>query len=280
MNHYAIGDIQGCYKSFQALLKTFNFRPSVDQLWLVGDVVNRGPDSLSVLRWCSEHADSIRCVLGNHDLHLLAIAQGIKPIKKKEADLQRILEADDATELLEWLARQPLIHHDPTLDYCMVHAGLPPTWPLEQCLEWGAKTHQALQHDLPGFLQDMYGNHPACWSPNLSASDTQRFVINSFTRMRMCKTDRNAYGHMDFEWKGPPEQANPGLTPWFALPDRANHGQRIIFGHWSALGRIHWQAHNVWGIDTGCVWGRQLTALRLEDQKIFQVDALESPHKK
>lgn len=271
MATYAIGDLQGCHRQFMTLLDRLRFDPAHDRLWLVGDLVNRGGGSLECLREVRDLGDAAVTVLGNHDLHLLALAQRPNALERANPTLKPILQAPDREPLLEWLRHRPLLHGDGGLGWTMVHAGLPPQWDLPFARERAAEVERALRGpDYPEFFRHMYGNEPGRWCDDLQGWGRLRLIVNCFTRMRFCHAD----GSLDQDYKGPIEDAPAGLTPWFALPDRATRGERIVFGHWSALGRIAWPEHNVWGTDTGCVWGGKLTALRLDtpEPEIVQID--------
>lgn len=255
---YAIGDIQGCYDDLRRLLDQIDFEPAEDSLWFVGDLVNRGPDSLEVLRFVRGLGDRAVCVLGNHDLHLLALAAG----NPKHADthtLDDVLNAPDRDELLDWLRHRPLLHHDATLDYMMVHAGLPPQWDIVTARECAAEVERVLRGtEHRGYFLQMYGNKPALWDPALRDMDRWRFTTNCLTRLRFC--DEN--GRLCLKEKGPPGSQAHGRVPWFKHPARRSTRQRIVFGHWSTLG--YSSSDNTWGIDTGCLWGGGLTILRLD----------------
>ncbi len=263
MATYAIGDIQGCYHAFQALLERVGFDKSSDQLWLVGDLINRGSGSLEVLRWCYQHQDNITTVLGNHDLHAIVVAHGIRKPHRGDT-IQAILDAPDAEALLTWLRHQPLLEANE--DYVMVHAGLLPEWRVDQALAYAKEVEQALQgENYVEFLVNMYGNTPAQWDEGLIGYDRLRMITNVMTRMRVCHPS----GALDFDFKGELADVPKGLLPWFDMPDRASSNQAIIFGHWSALG-LH-QRDNVYALDTGCLWGGKLTAMCLESKAITQV---------
>jgi bis(5'-nucleosyl)-tetraphosphatase (symmetrical) len=258
---YVIGDIQGCYDEFRRLLEQINFDPRKDKLWLAGDIVNRGPSSLQVLRFIKSLGKSALTVLGNHDLHLLALSQGNQK-HYKHGSLIDILQAPDRDELIHWLRHQPIMYHNKILGYSLIHAGLPPQWDISSALLYARELEVAIQgayfHD---FCHAMYGNEPAAWSEELTGMDRLRFITNSFTRLRYCTTD----GRLALQEKGPPSSQDKSVVPWFEFADRASRNDRIIFGHWSTLG--YYNANNVWGIDTGCLWGGQLTALKLRKQK-------------
>ncbi|MCX7672374.1 MAG: symmetrical bis(5'-nucleosyl)-tetraphosphatase [Thiobacillaceae bacterium] len=263
MSTYVIGDVQGCYAAFMQLLAAIGFDPRRDRLWLTGDLVNRGEDSLSVLRWCRRHEDSLVAVLGNHDLHLLAVAAGyVRPHRKDT--LGPILEAPDREELLGWLRQRPLVHREG--DWLMVHAGLMPQWTADAALALGGELQAVLQGpDWRDFLRQMYGNEPRHWSEALTGMDRLRLIANACTRMRYLHPD----GGMEFLHKCAPLDAPPGLIPWYDMPGRMSRDVRIAFGHWSTLGLM--LRADVAALDTGCLWGGRLTALRLEDGRTFQV---------
>ncbi len=257
---YAIGDLQGCYDELQRLLEKLRFEPSTDRLWLTGDLVNRGPKSLEVLRFVRGLGDAAVAVLGNHDLHLLAVHHDKHRHFKSNDTLQPILAAPDREELLDWLRQLPLLHHDEALDAVMVHAGLPPQWDLTTARRCAAEVEEVLRGPLlVEFLEHMYGNRPHLWSPALQGWERLRFSVNCFTRLRFCTPE----GRLDFERKGRPGSQEGPYLPWFQVPGRRSAEVRIIFGHWSTLG-LHLN-DGVRGIDTGCLWGGTLTALRLDD---------------
>ncbi|MGB4813132.1 MAG: symmetrical bis(5'-nucleosyl)-tetraphosphatase [Methylophilaceae bacterium] len=263
MATYAIGDIQGCYHAFQALLAKIDFKPSQDELWLVGDLINRGTGSLEVLRWCYQHQDSLKVVLGNHDLHALVVAAGF--VKPKRSDtLTALLMAKDSHVLLYWLRHQRLVVSN--AQYLMVHAGLLPQWTVAQTLTYAKEVESALQaDDYLHFLAHMYGNKPNIWRNALTGLDRLRVITNAMTRLRVC----TAQGEMEFDFKGELQDIPSGYMPWFDVPNRASQEIQVIFGHWSALGLQ--QRTNVAALDTGCLWGGQLTAMNLETKAITQV---------
>lgn len=261
MTTYAVGDIQGCLAPLQCLLQRVAFDPTRDRLWLVGDLVNRGPQSLETLRFLYAMRESLVCVLGNHDLHLLAVAHRVERLKKSDT-LGAILEAPDREELLDWLRQQPLLHYDSTLDIAMVHAGIAPQWSLQEALAHAAEVQQALRDDvrLPLFLDGMYGNQPDKWEPDLQGVVRLRVITNYFTRMRFCTAD----GRLDLDSKEGLDSAPPGYAPWFSQPQRKTRGQKLLFGHWAALeGRC--DEPGVEALDTGCVWGKHMTLLNLDN---------------
>jgi bis(5'-nucleosyl)-tetraphosphatase (symmetrical) len=241
------------------------FDPTRDQLWAVGDLVNRGPESLQCLRFFAELGASARVVLGNHDLHLLAVAHGVRPQKRGDT-LNAILAAPDCAELLEWLRRQPLLYRDPSGDYTMVHAGLAPQWSVEQARQLADEVAAVLRSErLPEFLHGMYGDQPDCWSDDLQGIERWRVITNYLTRVRFCDID----GRLDLQNKQAPPSARPGYLPWFAVPGRRSAGTTLLFGHWAALlGRA--PGADVVALDTGCVWGHQLTLFNLETRQYLR----------
>lgn len=256
---YAIGDVQGCLDELQRLLDRLRFDPAADRLWFAGDLVNRGPQSLETLRFIRALGERAVSVLGNHDLHLLAISRYADRLKARDT-LLPILEAPDRDALLDWLRQRPLFHHDATLGYSLVHAGLPPQWDLDQALACSREVEAVLRDDTRcgDFLAHMYGNQPDTWSAQLTGHDRLRFIVNACTRLRYCTPE----GRMEFRHSGPPGSQPPGFLPWFEVPGRASRGLNILFGHWASLDRAG--GPGIHPLDTGCVWGRQLTALRLD----------------
>lgn len=266
MSIYAIGDIQGCFAEFQALLQHIQFDPRQDTLWFTGDLVNRGPHSLEVLRFIKALGDQHITVLGNHDLHLLALAFDSKNPHKGDT-LDAILSAPDCSELMDWLRHRPLLHFDKSSGYIMTHAGLAPSWTPHQAALLAHEVESVLRGDSPHFfLKNMYGNEPCHWNDHLSGMERLRCIVNYLTRMRFCHVD----GRLDLSYKGEIGGKPKDLIPWFDVPDRANANTKIIFGHWAALGGKT-DAPNVYALDTGCVWGNNLTAMRLEDERRFCV---------
>lgn len=269
MATYAIGDVQGCLREFEALLAAIDFAPAADRLWLVGDLVNRGPHSAAVLRAVMALGARAVTVLGNHDLHLLACAyvRGAKP--RRRDTLDEILAAPDCDTMLNWLRHQPLLHHDTTLGYTMVHAGLPPQWDVDYAQARAREVETVLRSDDCGdFLAHMYGDEPARWDPALQGHPRLRFITNALTRIRYCSAD----GAIDLKDKGEPS-ADSLLVPWFDVPARASRRARIVFGHWSSLrlAQEWWAEAGVFPLDSGAVWGGELTAMRLEDGALFRV---------
>jgi bis(5'-nucleosyl)-tetraphosphatase (symmetrical) len=258
MATYAIGDVQGCFDELQALLAKCQFAKR-DRLWFVGDLVNRGPKSLAVLRFVRDLGAQAVVVLGNHDLHLVTQHEGFaKP--RKDDTFADVLDAPDRRELVDWLRARPLMHAE--ADYAMVHAGLLPQWPIAKALELAQEVEAALRaRGYREFLADMYGSKPDEWREGLKGSDRLRVIVNAMTRMRFCTPE----GKMDFQAKG--AKAPNGYRPWFDL--RPKEKQRLVFGHWSALGLK--VTERLAGLDSGCVWGGKLTALRLEDRTLYAV---------
>ncbi len=263
MATYAIGDIQGCFHSFRNLLKQIGFQPESDRLWLVGDIINRGSGSLEMLRWVYEHQDVLVMVQGNHDLHTLAVAEGYVPQHKSDT-LQPLLDAPDADRLLTWLRHQPLVHQ--AQGFLMVHAGLLPQWSAEDALRLAGEVESALRGaGYRDYLAQMYGNQPLQWDESLQGMDRLRLITNVMTRIRTC----TPAGEMNLKFSGTLADIPAGYLPWFDVPDRKSADTTIIFGHWSALGLR--QRPNLYALDTGCLWGGKLTAMRLEDHAIYQV---------
>lgn len=270
MATYAIGDLQGCYTELQDLLNKINFDETKDQLWFVGDLVNRGPESLECLRFVKSLGKKAKTVLGNHDLHLLAIANKVRQPHRSDT-IDEILNADDAEELLNWIRHLPLLVHDEELKFSMIHAGLPPQWSLKKAKKLAKETESLLQNDqFNNFIHNMYGDQPYIWSETLSNDDRHRFIINCFTRIRYLEET----GKLNLKENNAPGKQPEALLPWYALPNRKTNEDKIIFGHWSTvtLGEEqNFKQHNVYPLDTGCLWGKELTAMRLEDEKMFSV---------
>lgn len=259
MASYAIGDVQGCFEPLQRLLDRLNFDPAADTLWFAGDLVNRGPESLAVLRQVRGLGDRAITVLGNHDLALLVIAAGFGRPGKRDT-LDQVLAAPDAGELLDWLRHRPVLHHDADLGFTLVHAGLAPAWDLATAQACARELETALRGPAHReLLAGMFGDRPERWSDDLVGLDRLRCIVNHCTRMRFCRLD----GSLDLQAKSPPGRQPEGLLPWFELPWRRNRDLDIVFGHWAALG--HYRAPGIHALDSGCVWGGRLTALRLDE---------------
>lgn len=261
MATYAIGDIQGCYQEFRDLLDECGFETGRDTLWLVGDLVNRGPNNLDVMRFVM-NTPGVRAVLGNHDLHFLAIAYGYAEQGRRDT-LNDLLESAECSDICEWIRTRPLIHVDDARQQVMVHAGLPPQWDVLTCAARAAEVETVLRGpDVEQFLAQMYGNEPATWSEDLTGNSRLRLIINYFTRLRFCRQD----GTMELESKE--TEAPDGYAPWFSFPRPDDY--TIVFGHWAAL-EGHTGRRDAIALDTGCVWGRKMTALRIDDDRRFSV---------
>ena len=267
MATYAIGDIQGCYDPLCRLLEKVRFDPAQDVLWAAGDLVNRGPRSLEVLRLLRGMGEQVRAVLGNHDLHLLARGRGLRQAYPADT-LEEVLTAPDCEELLDWLRRQPLLLRASTADWLVVHAGIPPQWDAEEAAVHAGEVEAALRgDDCDTFLAQMYGDRPLAWDDSLRGMQRLRLITNYLTRMRIC----TAQGQLLPAFAGAARQAPPGYRAWFAHPGRKSRQQRILFGHWAML-RGQAEAENVYPLDTGCVWGHKLRCLRLEDERRFECE--------
>ncbi|MDR1228871.1 MAG: symmetrical bis(5'-nucleosyl)-tetraphosphatase [Azoarcus sp.] len=265
MATYAIGDLQGCYSAFRRLLDLCAFDPARDRLWLVGDLVNRGPESLEVLRFVSSLGAAATVVLGNHDIYLLMLRAGLKR-QSGDDTLASILAAPDCDGLLHWLASRPLLHIEG--QYVLVHAGLLPQWTVPKARALATEAEDALTgKEAKKFLLHLIGSRPDHWENSLKGWGRLRVIVNAFTRMRFCTGD----GRMVMRAKGPPDKAPEDALPWFALPARASRGHTIVCGHWSALG--FYREEGLIALDSGYVWGGQLTALRLDDGEVFQIQA-------
>jgi bis(5'-nucleosyl)-tetraphosphatase (symmetrical) len=267
MTTYVIGDVQGCLNPLRRLLERVQFDPAADRLVFAGDLVARGPDSAGTLRFVRGLGAAATTVLGNHDLYLIGVAHGAGEARD---GLDQVLGAADADELVAFLCRQRLAWRDARSGTLVVHAGVAPQWTADDVLAQAAEV-EAMLRDAQArtrFLPRMHGNEPARWSPQLAGPERLRFAINCLTRARYCSAD----GSFEFKQKGAPGSQPPPLQPWFALPGRRSRDARIVFGHWSSLGRVEWPEFNVVGLDTGCVWGGPLTALSLEDGRVIQVD--------
>lgn len=270
---YAIGDVQGCHEELLRLVDQLNFDPTVDQLWFTGDLVNRGPKSLETLRTIKALGDAAISVLGNHDLHLLAVAEGISRTKHRDT-FGDILSAPDRDELLGWLRALPLLHHQ--AGFYLIHAGLPPQWSPEEAAKLAPEVEAVLRSsNYTDFLWHMYGNEPQLWRSDLEGFDRLRFITNCLTRLRFCTSD----GRINLVQKGSPKASGKDLIPWFAHPDRPPSDDWVVYGHWSTLG-FH-QSHHTICIDTGCLWGGSLTAIRL-DQSLqrFAVENHDGPYQR
>lgn len=273
MSTYAIGDIQGCYDDLRRLLDIINYDPAEDILWSAGDIVNRGPKSLDVLRFFYDLGDRAIVVLGNHELHLLNVAYARPDCMRPSDTLIPILEAPDREELLTWVRHCPFLHHDRHLGFTLVHAGFPPQWDLLQACNCAEEVEDLLRRrDYLTFLQQMYGDMPKRWHKELTGWERVRFITSCFTRLRYC----TAEGDLAMKNKDKPrlehDYADNEEKPWFMVSDRASQSLNMIFGHWSTLGFYMDAANGIYGMDSGCLWGGKLTAMRLEDRQIYQVD--------
>ncbi|WP_045858043.1 symmetrical bis(5'-nucleosyl)-tetraphosphatase [Teredinibacter purpureus] len=267
MTTYAIGDVQGCLDPLEELLDKIKFNPKHDQVWFAGDLVNRGHNSLGVLRRVKKLGRSAITVLGNHDLHLLAADIGIKKLSASN-EMHSILEAPDRKEIIHWLRQQPLVYRDKKLGFTMVHAGIPPIWTIREALGYAKEVETVLQSKhYQHFLYSMYGNLPDKWDDDLKGNDRLRIITNYFTRMRFCAKN----GQLEFKTNAGPQNAPQGFAPWFEHASHKCANKNIIFGHWAAL-KGETLFENFIGLDTGCVWGEKLTAYRLEDGKRFTIE--------
>lgn len=263
MATWAIGDIQGCCTEFRALLEKIRFDPGKDQLWLTGDLVNRGTESLQTLRYVMALGDCVITVLGNHDLHLLALASGNGRGGPDNASLRPILDAPDCEELLSWLRRRPLAHFDAGLNTLLVHAGVWPEWSVDDVTKLAREVEERLSRaDYADFFAAMYADDPARWNDALEGNERYRFIVNCLTRLRVIDVD----GRIDLAYKATLDDLPPGTIPWFRAPNPRWQDSRIVFGHWSALGLL--VEPGVLGLDTGCVWGRELSAVRLDGEPV------------
>lgn len=265
---YAIGDVQGCFDELQELVSYISFNPKKDQLWFVGDLVNRGPKSLETLRWVKSLGKSAVTVLGNHDLHLLAAYIGAKEINTTSS-LHSVLHAEDTDELIDWLRHQPLMRYNKQLDFVMVHAGLAPQWSIKDALRYAKEVEMVLRSKkYKDFLNNMYGDQPKQWDGRLKGWNRLRTITNYFTRLRYC----NEEGVMCFIEKGPPGTQRAGINPWYEIGSRKNQQTTVVFGHWSTLGHRH--EHNIIATDTACLWGGYLTAVEISHEKLttYQVE--------
>lgn len=277
---YAIGDIQGCFDELIHLLDVIEFNPKKDQIWLAGDLVNRGPKSAEVLRFAKNLGpETVKVVLGNHDLHLLANAAGVKKHQHRMDTMDSVLDAEDSDELINWLRHQSLFHHDAELGFSMVHAGLPPQWSIKKARKRAAEVEAVLRSDnWHDFFENMYGNEPDTWSKKLTGWKRLRYITNCFTRLRYCYSD----GRLALDFKGSPNSKATTELPWFEMPERKTENDNIIFGHWSTLGVG--QYGHVFSTDGGAVWGEQLVAVRIDKKKYkwfsIEADPAGLPHAK
>jgi bis(5'-nucleosyl)-tetraphosphatase (symmetrical) len=265
--NYIVGDIQGCFDELMALLDSVNFSVNNDILWFAGDLVARGPRSLDTLRYAKSLGDRAKIVLGNHDLHLLAVSLGLYKAKEKDKT-QPILDAPDRDELLTWLRHQPLLQeHD---EFLVCHAGISPQWSRQDAISCAREVEKQLHSDnWKWLIKNMYADKPDVWSESLEGIERYRYIINAFTRMRYCFHD----GRFDMKCKLPPQEVNPSkLVPWFSLQSRTPLDKMVLFGHWAAL-EGHVSEREI-GLDTGCVWGGSLTLIRWEDKKLFSQSAI------
>lgn len=264
MATYIVGDLHGCFDEFQLLLKKGNYDPKQDELFVTGDLVARGKDSLACLRFVKDPANNTKMVLGNHDLHLLSTLLGIKRVKPNDK-VEPIFQSEDRLELQNWLRNQPLVIQHPTHKFLLVHAGISPEWSLSTTLHCAKEAEAVLQSsEYANYIAQMYENSPQRWSDDLQGIERWRYIINVFTRMRFCYTDKR----LDFECKLPIEEAPKELIAWFESDNPLYKEQNIIFGHWASLmGKC--PIPNIYALDTGCAWGNDLTMLRWEDKQIF-----------
>jgi bis(5'-nucleosyl)-tetraphosphatase (symmetrical) len=266
MATYAIGDVHGCFKTLQKLLRKIQYDARHDRLWFVGDLVNRGPRSLAVLRWAAEQGDRIVVVLGNHDLHLLGRAAHVSAPKRRDS-LAEILEAPDRDDLLDWLRHRPLLHREG--EHLLVHAGLFPAWTPGRAEELAREAEAALRGGAPDLLASNDRKLDEHWSESLPPEERVRVALAGFAKIRTL----DEAGRMCASFSGSPDQAPEGCRPWFADPDRRSGGVTVLFGHWAALGL--WMEDSLAGLDTGCAWGRELTALRLDDRRLIQQHSID-----
>lgn len=263
MTRYAVGDVQGCLQPLKCLLDQVSFNPANDQLWFAGDLINRGPDSLDTLRFIKNLGPCTRIVLGNHDLHLLAVAYRIRPPHKTDT-LDEVLQADDCEQLMLWLRQQRMIYSDPSGDYTITHAGIPPIWTLQQATQYAQEVEAVLKSEQAlTFLKTMYGNHPERWDPMLDGWQRLRLITNYLTRMRFCRAD----GTLDLTHKEASINQE-GFAPWFSYPSKRPKNNALIFGHWAAL-QGHTNAEDVFALDTGCVWGHSMTLMNLDTRQLY-----------
>ncbi len=267
MSTYAIGDVQGCFEPLQRLLDSIRFDPANDRLWFTGDLVNRGPQSLETLRFVQGLGDRALTILGNHDLHLLAVAQGSARLKQGDT-IEDVLTAPDREQLLAWVRGRPLMHVEN--GYALVHAGLLPQWTVAQARALAAEVEAELHGDrYRAWMRDLYGNAPNRWDESLSGYDRLRLIVNAMTRLRVLTPD----GEMEFQFKGELKDLPAHLGPWFDAPGRSSRDAVVMCGHWSALGLL--VRPDLLALDSGCTWGQSLSAVRLEDRQVFQVSCPE-----
>jgi len=270
MSDYAIGDVQGCYEPLMRLLDVIDFDDKQDRLWFVGDLVNRGPQSLEVLRFIKQLPIRANITLGNHDLHLLSKIFADQGYHNPDDTLHTILATDDREELGHWLRQQSILIYDAPLNIVMCHAGIAPVWTLTQAKKYAGELENTLRSpDFTLFLKTMYGNQPDHWQEGLQGIDRLRIITNYFTRMRFCDQE----GHLILNYKGTLAEAPPDLVPWFAVKNRIAIEADLVFGHWAAL-QGHSPIATIHAIDTGCLWGGPLTALRLQDKQRFTTQGL------
>jgi len=275
MTVYAIGDIQGCYKELRQLLKKIAFSSDKDQLWFVGDLVNRGPDSLAVLRFIKDLAENAISVLGNHDLHMLGVLTGVEKPRKKDT-FEEIIHAKDRDSIIDWVRSRPLVYIEEESKHILVHAGIYPNWSIVEAKAYAAEMEAVLQSDhYLDFINNMYGSEPSVWSNTLEGWDRLRFITNSFTRMRYCTVN----AELDMKHKGPPGTQPNNLMPWYKIRNKELRSYRVLMGHWSTLGNVN--DPQLITLDTGCLWGGSLTAYALEEPPRFTALACavtQSPH--
>lgn len=277
MATYIIGDLQGCYDDLMNLLEKISYDPNEDTLWFAGDIVNRGPKSLECLRFVKDLGDSGKMVLGNHDFHLLAAYTGLDKYRAKTDTLQPILKAKDVDELIDWLRHQPLLVEHPSFPAVMVHAGIPPQWTIEEAKLHAQEVEKVIQADdwKKSLKHHLFGSDPNEWSDKLKGWDRIRYILNALVRMRYC--DKN--GKLEFKSKMAPSETTlkSKYQPWFCFDERQNKDKQIFFGHWSTLGAI--DAYEIHSTDTGCLWGGQLTAYCLDNNKRYTVNCPENCRK-
>lgn len=272
MTTYAVGDIQGCYDSLKKLLDKANFDPTEDELWSVGDLINRGPKDYEVLKFCMELGDKFTCVLGNHDLHFLAIAMGYHEPRSSDT-FQKVLNAPDLDDIVQWLRHQKLTHYDESRNIVMVHAGIPPKWSIKKTLKLAAEVETAIQDEELSrlYFANMYGNQPNIWSKKLTGTKRWRVITNYLTRMRFC----HPKGRLELRSKAGIEHAPKGYLPWFEIENRKAADTTILFGHWAALLGVA-NVENIHALDTGCVWGGKMTMINIDEpDQLISVKAKE-----